>query len=669
MGVDVFFVISGYLMTKTLMRDVHPVLTAKRKFHALGKYVSDFYARRIKRLLPAASVTLLATLVAVYATGSYELIIKTARQIGASALFFQNWQLAYESTDYLKSSEPPTAVQHFWSLSLEEQFYLLWPVVLLVLLFATVNIFILYKKTKVGGVIAPVILLTVASFVYGYALTQTDPAEAYFSTPARVWELLLGAVIAFIPALKNYDLRLLLPWVGLGLIAYALYMLDGSNFPGWHALVPTIGTALVLYSGIITSTSPFSFNNVFSLGPIQKIGDWSYSLYLWHWPIIVLLPVFLRVDLDTHPLGMFIKVAIVLISIVIAWLSYRFIEIPSQKIVLKKGWVYVLFVATVTIIAAASYSLSLNTAQAAKEQTNELHKAVKSSSEKCLGAKSIVNASKCPTAFGKIDQKYKNIGASDDFSHLIDEGGKQCPRYDPKAAETSNPRVYCDVGDVTSDKQIVIFGDSHAMHWINAFDELGKRNGVRFRVFATYSCFISTESVSATVCRHRFDFIKGSGMLDKSSAVIVSTWIRYSAEFRLQPTTMTIKLIQSMTDTPIYLLEDIPFAGRLGGPSCFTKGFSCKNDVRNAVSEVKSVSARILREKVLDEKHIIRTDDMFCDGRFCYSFIGGVSTYFNTVVQNPEIQVAGNDHLSASYSFSTAEILEAKFKKLGLIDQ
>jgi len=95
MGVDVFFVISGYLMTKTLMRDVHPVLTAKRKFHALGKYVSDFYARRIKRLLPAASVTLLATLVAVYATGSYELIIKTARQIGASALFFQNRRFGF----------------------------------------------------------------------------------------------------------------------------------------------------------------------------------------------------------------------------------------------------------------------------------------------------------------------------------------------------------------------------------------------------------------------------------------------------------------------------------------------------------------------------------------------------------------------------------------------
>lgn len=197
MGVDIFFVISGYLMTITLMRDAKPVLKAKKKLRETWTFLTTFYARRIKRLVPAAATTLLATLGLVTMTGNLSLVIDTAKQIVTSALFVQNWQLANESVDYLANTDP-TAVQHFWSLSLEEQFYLAWPLLLLVILLLTVNLFVFYKKRKVLNVsVVPVIILIAGFFAYGYHLTQTDPSVAYFVTPARVWELLLGALIAF----------------------------------------------------------------------------------------------------------------------------------------------------------------------------------------------------------------------------------------------------------------------------------------------------------------------------------------------------------------------------------------------------------------------------------------------------------------------------------------
>ncbi|OYW44652.1 hypothetical protein B7Z28_00005, partial [Candidatus Saccharibacteria bacterium 32-45-3] len=214
MGVDIFLVISGYLMTATLLKGSDGVLKSKQKLRSALSYLATFYARRIKRLIPAAAVTLLAVLGMVQISGQYDVIQKTSEQVVASTFFVQNWLLAKDSVNYLSPSEAPTAVQHFWSLSLEEQFYLVWPILLLILTLTTVHLSLLYKKTKISGAILPTSLLAVAFFIYGYLLTKSSPDAAYFITPARVWELLIGAVLALLPTVKNYDLKLLLPWIG-----------------------------------------------------------------------------------------------------------------------------------------------------------------------------------------------------------------------------------------------------------------------------------------------------------------------------------------------------------------------------------------------------------------------------------------------------------------------
>lgn len=669
MGVDVFFVISGYLMTTTLMRDVGPVLEAKNKIRATWKYLSDFYARRIKRLVPAASVALLATLGLVIATNNLDLIARTANQVTASALFYQNWQLVDEATDYLSSAKPPTALQHFWSLSIEEQFYLVWPLMLLATLFVTLNIFIVRNKTKLPGAVIPIFLLTVVSFIYGYQLTKGDPAAAYFVTQARVWELLMGAIIAFLPAIKSYDLRLLMPWFGLSLIAYALYRWDGSNFPGWHALIPTIGTALIIYGSSHLSESKFSFNSLFRFQPIQWIGNLSYSLYLWHWPLIILLPVLFEFDLDDHPQSTLLKIMIAVMSVMLGWLSYKFIEIPAQRLQLKKLWVYVAFVVIVGGIASAGYIVSSKATTSAEQQVAALHEEARDKSNICLGARALIDTSKCNENFGAINPAYEKIGRDDIFLNIIGRDKGRCPRFDPMRTANSNPAVYCDIGDIKSNKQIILFGDSHGMHWLNAFNDIGKRNGVKFRVLGTYHCFGLKQWEKS--CKKRFDFIRESKVVDKSTAVIISAWARYDAKHKIQPTSIAIKAIQdaSTQDIPIYLLEDVPIAGDKGGPDCAIKNLSCNNSVKKSLSDIKAISARIVNEKLLDKSHIIETDDMFCDNSKCYSFIGGIPVYFDYDERTEEQrdQIGGNGHLSATYSLTTSTLLENKFKQQGIL--
>ncbi|MCL1839245.1 MAG: acyltransferase, partial [Propionibacteriaceae bacterium] len=202
-GVDIFFVISGFLMTTTIIKHIgqEKVFDQKgfRKVVTTIAFLGNFYARRIRRLAPAALVTLGSVLMAVFVSGQYYLQSQTAEQVFSSAVFIQNWTLADKAVDYLGQTDSGTAVQHFWSLSIEEQFYLIWPLLLLVASIIGIVIPTLFKKLKVSGAIIVPVIITVASFAYGYYSTITEPAAAYFVTPARLWELSFGGVIAMLP--------------------------------------------------------------------------------------------------------------------------------------------------------------------------------------------------------------------------------------------------------------------------------------------------------------------------------------------------------------------------------------------------------------------------------------------------------------------------------------
>lgn len=654
MGVDIFFVISGYLMTITILRDVRTVTTAKRRTKTTLSFLANFYARRIKRLIPAAAVTLLATLGLVYATNNPTLIAKTADQVLASAFFVQNWKLAGEATDYLAPSEPPTAVQHFWSLSLEEQFYLVWPLLLLIITIATSSLFILYKKTKIPGAILPLGALTVCLFIYGFILTKTHPAEAYFVTPARVWELMVGGIIALLPALRNSDLKLLFPWIGSAILLYALFELDGANFPGWHALLPVIGTGLILYGGNSESESKLSFAELLKSRPIQWIGDVSYSLYLWHWPLIVLLPVVFAVDIDGEQ-GIYIKFGILALSLVMAWLSYKFIEQPPLRFRLRNRWLYLSFAGVLAIVGTAAIILSTTATQRARDGVKELHSIALNANEQCFGGRAILNEDKCANPFGKSNKEWSQYTKADFSLSLIHDNGRFCSYY--RLEESSPLDSYCEYGAKNATTNIVVWGDSHADHWANAFDDIGRRNDIKFTHFSSGSC--AADMITTPECQPRLDFIKSTGILQKSSAVLISVVAKDDVP-RIENTLSTLS---GITESPIYFMEDIPNSGTNGGPDCLVKGRTCVEKQEVVTAPSKNLTAKLVNDQVLSEDRIIPTSQLFCRDNNCYSFIGGVSVYRDASAEGGFI----NSHISPIYSLSISQMLEEQLRRTGVI--
>jgi peptidoglycan/LPS O-acetylase OafA/YrhL len=327
-GVDVFFVISGYLITGHLWRGYQKTGSVS---------LLDFWGRRARRLVPAAALVLLVTWLVARLVAPVTELADIAAQIRASALYYQNWQLASDAVNYLQAEGPATPVQHFWSLSVEEQFYLVWP-----LLFGVAALVGFAVAGGAGGrrrarqaarsaggrraglltVAALTTALVACSLAYSIYDTRTNPAAAYFVTTTRMWELGIGGLLAMLP--DRYSKRIgrhgWLGWAGLAAVLAAAFTLSGTSpFPGWVALLPVLGAAAMIAGGgadgrlgpaPLTSTRPMVF-----------LGGVSYSLYLWHWPIINLYT-----DWRGKAPGLLAGPVIVVVSVLLAWLTKIFVE-------------------------------------------------------------------------------------------------------------------------------------------------------------------------------------------------------------------------------------------------------------------------------------------------------------------------------------------------------
>jgi peptidoglycan/LPS O-acetylase OafA/YrhL len=489
-GVDVFFVISGFLITGILIRE-----------HEKTNHISfvNFYRRRLKRIVPAATLTLLVTVAAAYFLFNSSRFSQTLWDSVYAFFFSANWHFAAAGTDYFQAAGPVSPVQHFWSLSVEEQFYFVWPWLMLgVLALAGLRGGFTRKRTLTGAVMAVIVIVTFAWSMYE---TATSPTLAYFSTVSRAWELGFGALIAIaapwwsrIPDLS----RPVLGWIGLiGIIASYFFINDSLPFPAPWAALPVVATALVIVAGtggrqrfLWPLTNPFSF----------YIGNISYSLYLWHFPIII----FMGVVMGGNP-WLYFPVTVVLILIFSVG-SFYLVEEPIQRSPwleklrrterrhqwqkwriafgtrMKFGWLGALAAvcAGLVVIGLTSPGITVTTTPAtAFAASNPAPTNSTTDQSTALTAEqAAIEEALRAQEFPQLVPAVADLGFTVWADQMLAEG---CVNVTEENAET------CVFGD-PSEKDVVVFGDSVAMAWMPGIRAALETSGWRVHQMTYAEC-------------------------------------------------------------------------------------------------------------------------------------------------------------------------------------
>ena len=447
-GVDVFFVISGFLITGKLWRESQ---------QPGGLNITRFYAWRIRRLLPAALVAVaLISLVGLLLAAPLDRS-ELAADGAASALSLANMRFI-GSVDYFAATTSPSPFLHFWSLSVEEQFYLVWPALIVLLT---------WRGGSSRRLIVALLIGVVASFALSIWLTDTSPARAFYLLPTRVWQLGVGGLLALIGVAGTSRRAGALAWAGLAAVAVAGVALTAEiPYPGLAALLPTAGAVALLYGG----AAPSGPVRLLAAAPLRFLGKISYSLYLWHWPLLVLPLMFLERALTGVEV-----VASVAAAIGVSWLSWRFVEQPfryGDRSRRATSW------SAIRVGVAGILSVALF--------TQGLAAALPSSA---VAVQPTPSPSGSPVASdGPItlpaDLTPSLASARDDEERLRGDG---CLAFE----RVSTP-PNCVYGVKGSAITIALVGDSHASHWFPAIEAIALERGWRLLTFVKVSCSFTT---------------------------------------------------------------------------------------------------------------------------------------------------------------------------------
>ena len=475
-GVDVFFVISGYLMTNLLAREL------QQRGHISFR---GFYARRAKRLLPAAAFTLVSVAVL-----SLLLLPKfrwgdVSKDVLASGLYVINWRLADGSVDYLAADVAPSPVQHFWSLAVEEQFYILWP-----LLLGLIGLLARRRTSKRGPMIIGLSLIAIPSFAWSVYYTAAAPEKAYFVTTTRLWELAVGGLVAllaptFLRVLRE-GVAAAIGWAGLVAVgATLLFLQTDQPFPGSIAAVPILGTAAIIAVGPSAGArGPVALLRV----PVmQFLGKLSYSLYLWHWPVLVFAAALL-LDRPGH-LDPFRGFLAVCLSVVPAWISFQLVEEPVRRrtgprLEMRRWALRLGAVCTVLSVTAGAglYAASALTSREVEMKPGQSYGAAVLPDEPRESARGVpVND---PGTFTPPITKVR-----DDIPDVYKDGCHVLDNPSPVAKG-------CTYGDPNGSFTVAVVGDSHAAQWVPTFQALGKSQKWKVLAFSKSGCPLADETVT-----------------------------------------------------------------------------------------------------------------------------------------------------------------------------
>ena len=620
-GVDVFFVISGYLIT------LHILQRADGSFR---KQIVSFFTKRALRLAPLGILVLFVILLATifFVPGPEK--ISNFTQIVTSSFAIENWTLALNSVDYVHQTDTPTLTQHFWSLSIEEQFYIFWAVFLLLLLSGNAWRNKAVIKSRLLFLSTAIIVL---SLMTSFAWTEWQKESAYFSTLTRIWEFGVGslwaiAVVSFgkFPtfAEKKYFKNVLLIASLTAIIGSAFVFNEESSFPGIIALLPVAGALGVIVIGSERGSDLLWSHR--SLAPLRGLGNISYGLYLWHWPILIC-----SIYVFGNSLSDISKLGLITISILCSILSWIFIEkkyisIRTQKTKIKILGALASMVVILFFLSSVAYSLT----QIVQQNESELSAA----SQSCLGANSLIN-SECLNPFDSRLLIDPGQAATDYAQNTFDDcsSGLEIGRL--------SDVPICEYGNQNSPNSLVLVGDSHAGQWLPALIKVSETNDLKVIAAVRSSCYFNNsppyvpgdvEGACQLWQKQALQFI-----LDQSPTFVVIAGLSpFGYEFgkATLPDYLVMKagyksVISQIVNngSKVIIIKDTPYMEE-SIPSCVAQNsneLDCRKDRKSVLDSHRDLLAEAGAE--ISGVTVVNLNNNICDDEYCYAVVGGLIVF------------------------------------------
>jgi peptidoglycan/LPS O-acetylase OafA/YrhL len=487
-GPDIFFIISGFVITGQLWREVSTAGTLSLR---------RFYAGRARRLLPVSAFVGVVTVIASVILLSP---LEVRGVIGdgiACALYVGNYRFALQGIDYFAADRPPSPFQHFWTLGVEEQFYLIWPVTIIATAWLIRRA---HRRSHSSSTpskrpyLVLLVLVTVASFALSLVATRIAAPMAYFSLPTRAWDLAIGCLLALTAGPWSRlpkRAAAIIGWAGLALIVLACNIFSPATpYPGTAALLPMVGTVLVLGAGCAVSLQ--GAGRILAWAPMRAMGRLSYSWYLWHWPVLILAPAVLG-----YPLGLAGKLTAVLFSGGLAWITLRLIENPLRYAAALRRSPFASL-----MVGAGATAIAVCVAIAALV-------AIPAPVGRSLATQTLTITEGPPLIRGTVDQSnaivqryFAEVQAAvaasadlDDVPSNLDPALADAPAetqalsYDGCLGnffEVGHPE--CAMSDTASPTTMALIGDSHAAMWTAGFQQVAAHRHWRLELLAKSLC-------------------------------------------------------------------------------------------------------------------------------------------------------------------------------------